>query len=94
MGDEPLLKRIFNNLFSNIIKYSSKKEPVKITGSIENNQLSIVLTNMVKQESDGIQSTQIGLKSVRRMLELMGGTLDTEMKDDEFTARLMLPIDS
>ena len=49
---------------------------------------------MVKQESDGIQSTQIGLKSVRRMLELMGGTLDTEMKDDEFTARLMLPIDS
>lgn len=93
LGDEPLLKRIFNNLFSNIIKYGAKKEPVKITGSIENNQLSIVLTNMVKQESDGIQSTQIGLKSVRRMLELMGGTLDTEMEDDEFTARLMLPID-
>ena len=30
LGDETLLKRIFNNLFSNVIKYGEKKEPVAI----------------------------------------------------------------
>lgn len=91
-GDETLLTRIFNNLFSNIIKYGSKKEPVIITGSIEINHISISLFNIVKQESSGIESTQIGLKSVRKMMELMDGTLETEQQNAEFTVRLKLPV--
>lgn len=93
LGDETLLRRIFNNLFSNIIKYGAKKEPVNITGFVETNQVSVVLSNMVKKESSGIESTQIGLKSVRKMLELMGGTIETEIDGEVFTVRLRLPVD-
>lgn len=92
LGDETLLKRIFNNLFSNVIKYGEKKEPVVITGSAENNQLFITLSNTVRQESDRIQSTQIGLKSVRKMLELLNGKLDVETNNSKFTVRLQLPV--
>ncbi len=91
-GDETLLTRIFNNLFSNIIKYGTKKELVIITGSIATDHILISLFNTVKQESSDIESTQIGLKSVRKMLELMGGTLQTEQNDVEYTVRLELPI--
>ncbi len=92
LGDETLLKRIFNNLFSNVIKYGEKKEPVIIAGSAENNQLFITLSNVVRQESDRIQSTQIGLKSVRKMLELMNGKLDVETNNGKFIVRLQLPV--
>lgn len=92
LGDETLLKRIFNNLFSNAIKYGEKKEPVMIAGSAENNDLYITLSNTVRQESDRIQSTQIGLKSVRKMLELMNGKLDVETNSSKFTVRIQLPV--
>lgn len=92
LGDETLLKRIFNNLFSNIIKYGTKKDCVIITASIEKDRLSATLSNVIKQESSGIQSTQIGLKSVRKMLELMDGTLETNIDEGKFTVRIELGI--
>lgn len=92
LGDEALLKRIFNNLFSNIIKYGAKKEPVIITGSINNNLFSVILLNTVNSDSNHIQSTQIGLKSVRKILEFMNGTFETELDSENFTVRLELPI--
>lgn len=90
LGDTAMLKRIFSNLFSNIIKYGDKKEPVIITGSVED-KIVIVLKNTVKPEHSDACSTQIGLKSVRKMMELMDGTLDVEMSAPQFTARLCLP---
>lgn len=91
-GDATLLTRIFNNLFSNIIKYGTKKEPVIITSSITAEHITISLFNTVKQDSSGIESTQIGLKSVRKMIELMGGTLKTELYNEHFTAQFELPV--
>lgn len=92
LADEILLKRIFNNLFSNIIKYGDKKEPVNITGAIDPVGLTIILQNTVVSETSGIQSTQIGLKSVRKMLELMDGTAETNASDELFTVTLYLPV--
>lgn len=92
LGDIALLKRIFNNLFSNIIKYGDKKEPVTITGSLNEKYLSVTLQNAVKTESSGIESTRLGLKSVRKMLELMDGTISTQNSDKLFTVELSLPI--
>lgn len=92
LGDTALLKRVFNNLFSNIIKYGDKKEPVIITGSLDGSCLSVSLQNAVKVESSGIESTKIGLKSVHKMLELMNGCVRTKNKDAQFTVELTFPI--
>lgn len=91
LGDRTMLKRIFSNLFSNIIKYGNKKEPVVIAGSIEDN-IEIIPQNAVKPDYSNICSTQIGLKSVRKMAELMGGKLRTELAEEQFTVKLQLPI--
>lgn len=90
--DETMLKRIFNNLFSNIIKYGSKKEPVTITGSLDSHSIKLVLRNAVKPDCTGIESTQIGLKSVLKMLELLDGEFSCENEGDFFTATLTFPI--
>lgn len=85
--DTAMLKRIFNNLFSNIIKYGDKGKPVVITASTEN-KIEIRLQNAVKSDRTGICSTQIGLKSVHKMMELMDGELKIEINGESFTARL------
>lgn len=92
LSDETMLKRIFNNLFSNIIKYGSKKEPVTITGSQDSHFIKLVLRNAVKPDCTGMESTQIGLKSVQKMLELLDGEFSYENEGDFFTATLRFPI--
>ncbi len=47
LADSMMLKRVFSNLFSNIIKYGDKKEPVEITGSLEDSKFVIILKNAI-----------------------------------------------
>ena len=57
-----MLKRIFNNLFSNILKYGEKAVPVSLSLTIEEGELKIQLKNKVKKVSADIESNHIGLK--------------------------------
>lgn len=115
-GDKAMIKRVFNNLFSNIIKYGDKKEPVVITVALEEKitvekteftktagntgssknpaakyHIKVVLVNTVKSDYSKICSTQIGLKSVRKMMELMNGKLETENDGIHFAVTLLFP---
>lgn len=93
MGDTTLFKRICSNLFSNILKYGNKQEPVTLTVSVDQDIL-ITLQNTVQPLHHSVESNQIGLKSVRKMLELMGGTLAVCAEGHTFTAKLRIPISS
>ena len=93
IADASMLKRIFNNLFSNILKYANKKETVLITVSVSQT-LFISLKNKLKTEQDEIESTKIGLKSVRKMMERMDGTLSVTIEGDFFEAGLHFPLSS
>lgn len=75
IGDATMLKRIFNNLFSNILKYGDKKIPVSLTFKTEKQQMKITLINTVKKEVNETDSNRIGLKSVGKMVERHGGEL-------------------
>lgn len=92
MGDETMLKRIFNNLFSNILKYGDKKAPVTITGAHCPNTLKIEIANNIKQEHAQIESSHIGLKSVEKMLRLMGGEIKVLEENSNFTVQLLFPL--
>ena len=92
-GDPALIKRIFNNLFSNILKYGDKKTPVAITfcqktGSHNVPQLIITLENAVKSDLAGIESNRIGLKSAEKMMQLMHGQLNYTQSSNFFTSTL------
>lgn len=92
LGDETMIKRIFNNLFSNILKYGDKKAPVTITGAIHQDTLKIQITNSIKQEHTQTESSHIGLKSVEKMLKLMDGEMQVLEKNCHFTVQLLFPL--
>ncbi len=91
-SDKTMLKRIFNNLFSNILKYGDKKYPVTIKGTIEKQTFILSLSNSVKQEHSQERSDNIGLKNVRTMTALLNGSVSADMTDRLFTARLWFPL--
>lgn len=91
MGEETTLKRIFQNLFSNILKYGDKKEAVQVRCQKEQNQVKIVLVNSVKQDQSGVESNHIGLKSVEKMIKLHNGTLFWSNEGGIYIVEISIP---
>lgn len=87
-GDGTMLKRIFNNLFSNILKYGEKASPILLSLTLENKELKVQLKNKVKESHSNIDSNHIGLKSVEKMMSLLGGRMLCSETEQEFTVRL------
>lgn len=92
LGDEIMIKRIFSNLFSNILKYGEKKKTVAINTEADRGRLKITLANDVKEEAGETESNQIGLRSVRKMVEQHRGELYTFSSARTYTVRITLPL--
>ncbi len=91
-SDKTMLKRIFNNLFSNILKYGDKKQPVIIEGTIQENILIISISNFVKEEHSQTGSNNIGLKNVQTMTALLNGIMYVKAADNKFATELRFPL--
>lgn len=92
LADSTMLKRVFGNLFSNIIKYGDKKEPVEITGSLRESDFVITLKNTVKPNASNTESNRIGLKSVSKMLAQMGGGFNCTEENNTYRTEVTLRI--
>lgn len=88
--DVTMLKRVFSNLFSNIIKYGDKQDAVTVTVKQTLDCISIELTNAVKKDFSDIESNQIGLKSAEKMMQLMNGAAAIHKTDTLFSVSLLL----
>lgn len=93
-GDATMIKRIFNNLFSNILKYGDKSEPVQICLTSDTQELKIILKNKIKAEHSDIESNHIGLRSVEKMMSLLNGRILYSEKNHEFAVQLTFSADS
>lgn len=92
-GDETSLKRLFQNLFSNVLKYGDKSEPVTLRISQERNCCQIILSNAVKRDQTGIESNRIGLKSAEKIAKMHHGTLTFSQKDETiFLVEVTFPL--
>lgn len=89
LADTAMLKRVFNNLFSNIIKYADKKTPIHIEVTSEQ-EFCILIKNRIKAEQNPIESNRIGLKSVRKIMEFMDGDVEVTEENREFAVRLKM----
>lgn len=89
-GDRALCKRICSNLFSNVLKYGDKRGTVTLTAAVEAD-IRITLQNAVQPSRNGVESNQIGLKSVQKMLELMGGSLTVGGSGGTYLVELRIP---
>ena len=87
-SDKTMLKRIFNNLFSNILKYGDKRGAVTVTTEMQKDMFYITISNSVKAEHTHFDSNHIGMKNVRKMIELLDGQLDIKQDEETFLIRL------
>lgn len=76
--DAPALKRIFENLFSNIMKYASKERPVEIKAKLSDGRLTLSLQNEKRSEAERVESNGIGTKTCRKLAEAIGIGFDIE----------------
>ena len=85
-----MLQRVFDNVFSNIRKYAGK-QVVTISLQVEKGSVLIRLKNRKKKDASREESTQIGLKSVNKIMKSMNGSFLYENDDTEFVVELFFP---
>lgn len=84
------LRRIFDNLISNIQKYAQPGEKVELKILKEEGSLVILQRNLVKKEKYVSESHRMGLNSIRRIVQNYGGTMEVSKEDMMFEIRITL----
>ena len=90
--DAPKLMRIFDNIFSNIYKYSDKSAPVTIDVTQTDAEISVKISNHIAKLIERVESNKIGLKTCEKLSEYLGARFDYSQSDDIFSATLMLKL--
>ena len=77
------LRRIFDNLISNVERYADPAEPVFLQITAKNGVLTLMQKNKIKEEMDGnaADSHKLGLQGIRRMTERHGGDLEIQNQE-------------
>ncbi|MBE6909895.1 MAG: HAMP domain-containing histidine kinase [Ruminococcaceae bacterium] len=87
-----LLRRAFDNLYSNLLKYADPAQPVDIVSKQDGGRAVLELKNHVSPQRDAKESTNIGLNTCRRILEYHGGAYACAEADGVYTVCLSLPL--
>ena len=87
-----LLQRALDNLYSNLTKYASPEETIRICYEKQENSLYLSITNGSRTEHSKQESTSIGLNTRRRIIEYHGGTFETAEKNGRFFVSVTLPL--
>ncbi len=90
--DAPRMKRIFENLFSNILKYADKSAPVSILCDIIECKLLLTITNKANKMATNVESNHIGLKTCAKIAKEIGIGFESEEIGDDFVVKMSLDI--
>lgn len=85
------LRRVFDNLASNIRKYADETNPIVLRVSEKEGNVCILQTNACKQLHAPVESTKIGIDSMRSILAQYGGTVEIFKEEQIFRISLELP---
>ena len=91
-SDPLYLKRVVDNLVSNIKKYADRDQPVLILTEKQGGTLSVCVSNTVSRHAPMVESTKIGLRTCEKIMEAMGGSFTTRREEDHFAAEFTLPV--
>lgn len=86
------IRRVFDNIFSNIIKYADQSKPVKVKYYIENQLLFIYVENQINNNLKTVSSTEIGLKTCEKIIERHKGKIVIKKTEDIFSIQISLAI--
>jgi hypothetical protein len=90
--DVLVLKRVFDNLFSNIRKYADLEKPVVATVTKNGDMLNVELINYIRIIDNPIESSKIGLRTCERLCKSLDIEFSYIEKKDKFTIEILIPI--
>ena len=86
------LKRLFDNIFINIRKYSDYSKPVDITYHTTESKVELVISNYINKNRNEAENTRIGLKTCEKIAQEMEIEFSANEKKDRYTVRLIFVI--
>lgn len=91
-ADAMYLKRVVDNLVSNIKKYADRSLPVMFLSESRKAMLTVCFSNAVSCSMDRVESTKIGLRTCEKIMSHMGGGFLTRSEDGHYSAEFSLPL--
>ena len=89
--DVNMLKRVFDNVFSNIEKYADVSKRISVLVSEQGKVILIQITNSISRASSNPESTKIGLKTCEKIMEKLGGKFVYSNDKKNFTVNIIIP---
>ena len=86
------LRRVFDNLFSNVNKYADHGHPVTIAVKRTEDDLLVSITNRIATQPSRRESNRIGLQTCHKLVQAMGGEFNQSRTKETFTVEVLLPL--
>lgn len=90
--DGESVNRIIDNLCSNVLKYADPSQPVLLSVYENKNSFQIRLTNRMRILTEKTESTGIGLRNVRFLMNRLDGDCEIKQSDNVYTICLTFPL--
>lgn len=86
------IARITDNLSSNLAKYADPAAPILIKTIYETPMAGIEIQNRIRKQSAAVESTKVGMKNVKQMMNQMNGTCQVEINQEFYWVQLLFPL--
>ena len=90
LANVPLLRRVFDNLVSNVRKYADPVQPVEAEMRACEGGYRMEERNAIADVPRG-ESSGIGIASCKKIMESHGGSFEIEKQGDQCVCRLFIP---
>lgn len=87
-----LLRRMFDNVYGNLLKYADVSQNVKMAYWRQGDQAHVSITNRISPKRDKRQSTNIGLNTCQKIMHCHGGTFSYGEQGEWFQMEAILPV--
>lgn len=86
------LRRIFDNLASNVKKYADAKTPIILRIGINDNCLVIEQENRMREDDAKVESNGIGMESIQKIVQQYNGTVNIDQSSEFFRITLQISL--
>ncbi len=84
------MRRIFDNLISNVKKYAEPSEKVELIIEADKRGLIIIQRNKIRHMTGEVESNKIGLAGIKRIAQNYGGNIAVTSENDGFEILITL----
>lgn len=87
------IRRILDNIGSNLIKYADPARPIEVRFLRQEGKAGLVFRNHVLPAPPAVESTKVGLTSIETMMDKMHADCKIEQENEQFTMTLLFPVE-